>query len=167
MATKLLLKEDVEALGRSGDLVKVREGYARNFLIPQGKAYVADSRSLRLQAKLQEERAKRAIVDKKEAEEQAVTLDALVLTTVVKVDQEGHMYGSVSANDIHQLIEEAARVKLEKRAVQLKHGLRTLGEHKVPVKLKEGVKATVTVNIEAEEGSIVKDAKAAPAKETA
>lgn len=159
MATKLLLREDVEALGRSGDLVKVKPGYARNFLIPQGKAYVADKRSLRLQAKLQEERAKRAIVDKKEAEEHAVMLDALVLTSTVKVDQEGHMYGSVSANDMAQLIEEAARVKLEKRAVQLKHPIRALGEHKVVVRLKEGIKATVTLHIEAEEGSIIKDAK--------
>lgn len=152
MATKLLLKEDVEALGRSGDVVRVKPGYARNFLIPEGKAYIADARSLRLQAKLQEERAKRAIVDKKEAEEQSVALNVMVLTSIVKVDQEGHMYGSVSANDIAQLIEEAGRIKLEKRAVQLKQPIRALGEHKVAVRLKEGVKATITLIVQSEEG---------------
>lgn len=159
MATKLLLLEDVDALGRSGDVVKVKPGYARNFLIPQGLAHVADSRSLRLQAQLQEERRKRAVVDKKEADEQAVVLDALVLTSIVKVDQEGHMYGSVSAADLADLIEGACSVRLEKRAVQLRQPIRELGEHKVAVKLKEGVKATVTLHVEAEEGSIIKEKK--------
>lgn len=167
MATKLLLIEDVEALGRSGDVVKVKPGYARNCLIPQGKAYVADKRSLRLQARLQEERQKRAIVDRKEAEEQALALDALSLKTIVKVDQEGHMYGSVSAQDIAALIEEATKLLLEKRAVHLRQPLRELGEHKVVVKLKEGVKATVTLTIEAEEGSIIKAKPAAEEKPAA
>lgn len=159
MATKLLLLEDVDALGRSGDVVKVKPGYARNFLIPQGLAHVADSRSLRLQAQLQEERRKRAVVDKKEADEQAVVLDALVLTSIVKVDQEGHMYGSVSAADLAGLIEGACGVKLEKRAVQLRQPVRELGDHRIAIKLKEGVKATVTLKVEAEEGSIIKEKK--------
>lgn len=159
MATKLLLLEDVDALGRSGDVVKVKPGYARNFLIPQGLAHVADNRSLRLQAQLQEERRKRAVVDKKEADEQAVVLDALVLTSIVKVDQEGHMYGSVSAADLAGLIEGACGVKLEKRAVQLRQPVRELGDHRIAIKLKEGVKATVTLKVEAEEGSIIKEKK--------
>lgn len=154
MANKLLLLEDVEGLGRSGDVVKVRPGYARNFLLPQGLAYVADKRALRMQARLQEERRKRAIVDKKESEEQAAVLDALSLTTIVKVDQEGHMYGSVSAGDIVHLIQEASQIEVKKSAIVLKHPIRELGEYKVPLKLKEGVKATISLKVEAEEGSI-------------
>lgn len=164
MATKLLLKEDVEALGRSGDIVKVKPGYARNYLIPQGLAYIADKRSLRLQARLQEERRKRALVDQKEAEEHAVVLNALVVKTIVKVDQEGHMYGSVSAADVAELVEEASKIQLEKRAIQLKQGIRELGEHKVPVRLNEGVKAVLTLIIEAEEGSILPQKSASEEK---
>ena len=69
MANKLLLLGDVDSLGRSGEIVSVRPGYARNFLIPQGLAVVADARTLRMQAKLKEERLKRAESEKKESEE--------------------------------------------------------------------------------------------------
>ena len=155
MANKLLLLEDIDGLGRSGDIVKVKPGYARNFLLPKGLAYIADKRALRMQARLQEERRKRAVVDQKESEEQAKVLDALSLTAVVKVDQEGHMYGSVSAVDIASLIQEASTIEIKKSAVILKHPIRELGDYKIALKLKEGVKATVSLKVEAEEGAVI------------
>src|SRR5258708_6007556 len=100
MANKLLLIEDVEALGRSGDIVSVRPGYARNFLLPQGFAVVADKNTLRKQKQLQETRRLQAIEDKKTAEQQSSVVQGKVLVTVVKVDEAGHMYGSVSPNDV-------------------------------------------------------------------
>src|SRR5689334_17894347 len=99
MANKLLLMKDVEELGRSGDVVSVKPGYARNYLLPQGFAVLADKKALKMQARLQEERRKKAVEDKKEAEELAQAIDGVTLTTIVKVDHEGHMYGSVSAHD--------------------------------------------------------------------
>jgi large subunit ribosomal protein L9 len=149
MSNQLLLLEDVDELGRSGDIVKVKPGYARNYLLPQKKAVVADKRTLRLQAKLQEERAKRAIVDKKESEEQADRLQGMTLTTVVKVDQEGHMYGSVTAIDIIHLFEKEG-IQLEKRNVVLAAPIRELGVHSIALKLKEGVPATFTLKIESD-----------------
>ena len=104
MANKLLLLEDVEALGRSGDIVGVKPGYARNFLLPQGLAIIADKRALRMQARLQEERRNRAIVDRKESEELAAKLEGQNLTTIVKVDHDGHMYGSVNVADVADLL---------------------------------------------------------------
>src|SRR5262245_8691147 len=98
MATKLLLIEDVEDLGRSGDVVSVKPGYARNFLLPRGHAVRADQHALRMQTRLQEERQKRAILEKQEAEKTAAALEGVTLSTIVKVDHEGHMYGSVSAH---------------------------------------------------------------------
>ena len=150
MSNQLLLLDDVDELGRSGDIVKVKPGYARNFLIPQKKAVVADTRALRMQAKLQEERAKRAIVDKKDAEEQAVRIQGMTLTITVKVDQEGHMYGSVSALDIVQLFEKEG-IQLEKRNVVLPSPIKELGVYNLTLKLKEGVTTAFTLKVESEE----------------
>jgi len=147
MATKLLLIEDVEDLGRSGDVVSVKPGYARNFLLPRGHAVVADKNALRLQVRLQEERKKKAIEDKKDAEKMAESLESFTLTTIVKVDHEGHMYGSVSSHDIIDLLKDQANLILEKRAIALKHPIKETGVHEVAVKLKEGVTSKVILKV--------------------
>lgn len=149
MANQLLLVEDVEDLGRSGDLVKVRPGYARNFLLPQQKAVIADKRTLRMQIRLKQERAERAAVDKKEAEILAQNVNGMELTISVKVDPEGHMYGSVGAADIARLFEEKGHV-IEKRNVVLPLPIKALGTHNLSLKLKEGVPATFVLTILAE-----------------
>jgi|688.fasta_scaffold08994_21 large subunit ribosomal protein L9 len=164
MATKLLLVEDVEDLGRSGDIVNVRPGYARNFLLPQGFAVIADRSALRMQARLQEERRKKAILDKEAAEGQKNALEGIVIETIVKVDHEGHMYGSVSVVDVMHLLEEQAKITLEKRAILLKHPIKELGVHEIKVKLKEGVAASFTLKIVPEE---VRGSTAEPAKQEA
>ncbi|CDR33847.1 50S ribosomal protein L9 [Criblamydia sequanensis] len=147
MATKLLLIEDVEDLGRSGDIVSVKEGYARNFLLPRGVAVMADKNAIRRQAALKEARLLKAIEDKKEAEVLAKRFDGLNITAIVKVDPEGHMYGSVTAAEIVKLIEDEHKIALEKRYVQLKHPIKELGVHRIDLKLKEGVPATITLKI--------------------
>lgn len=156
MANKLLLLEDVDALGRSGDIVSVKPGFARNFLLPQGLAVVADKSALRMQAKLQEERKKRAIVDKQESEKLAASLEGIVVKTVVKVDHDGHMYGSVSALDIVHLLEQQSSLKLEKRFIHLKHAIKETGVHNIHAKLKEGVTADFKLKIMAE-GAVEED----------
>lgn len=150
MANKLLLLEDVEALGRSGDIVSVKPGYARNFLLPQCLAIVADKKALRMQTRLQEERKKKAIVDRKESEELATKLQGQNLTTIVKVDHDGHMYGSVSAADIADLLEQQVAIAVEKRTIQLKHPIKETGIHTIHVKLNEGVQASFSLTIEPE-----------------
>lgn len=152
MATKLLLVEDVEALGRSGEIVNVKPGYARNYLLPQGLAIIANKHALRQQERLQEERQKKAIEDKKEADKVASHLEGLTLTKVVKVDHEGHMYGSVSAHDIVDLLQQQHNVELDKRSISIKHAIKTTGVHTIPVKLKEGVTTSFTLKVMSEEG---------------
>lgn len=161
MATKLLLIEDVEDLGRSGDIVSVRPGFARNFLLPRGYGVIANKGALRMQARLQEQRRLQAIEDRKEAEKQAEGLQDVTVTTIVKVDHEGHMYGSVSAQDIVHLLQQQAGLAVEKRALQLKAAFKELGEHVVNVKLKEGVVSSFKVKILSENAQ--EDAAAAPA----
>lgn len=150
MKNQLLLIEDVDDVGRSGDVVSVKPGFARNFLIPKKKAVVATSHTLRMQQRLKEERAKKASVDQKEAEELAVRLDGKELLQMVKVDPEGHMYGSVTALDIVHLLEQEG-FKLERRNIVLSQPIKALGVHIISLKLKEGVPAKVTLKVEAEQ----------------
>lgn len=147
MANKLLLVKDVESLGRSGDIVSVRPGYARNFLVPMGFAVIADRNGLRKQARLQEERAQQAIADRQESDEVAARLNDQTVTTIVKVDHDGHMYGSVNVSDILHLLQEQLSVTLERKAVQLKQPIKELGDHAISIKLKEGVVATINLSI--------------------
>ena len=138
MPIQLLLLDDVDELGRSGDVVNVKPGYARNFLLPQKKGVVADKHTLRMQARLKEERAKKAEVDRQEAEELAARMTGTELKIIVKVDPEGHMYGSVAALDIVRLFKEQG-IEIERKNVVLAHPLKELGTHHLNLKLKEGV----------------------------
>jgi large subunit ribosomal protein L9 len=149
--TKLLLVEDVLDLGRKGDVVSVRPGYARNFLFPKGFAVLADARALKMQMRLQEERKAKADQDKKESEAVAASMVGVTVTTTVKVDHDGHMYGSVSASDIAKLIHEQANLTIDKHHIALKHPYKEVGVFECPIKLKEGVMSSVTVKIVPEE----------------
>ncbi len=146
-ATKVLLLEDVEHLGRKGDIASVRPGFARNFLVPQKLALVADAQALRRQVRLQEERRMKAEQDRKEAEELAARLNGEIVETEVKIDHEGHMYGSVSVHDIISLIKYKTGIELEKRYFLLKTAIRELGVFGIPLRLKEGVTCEIHVKV--------------------
>ena len=147
MAVKLLLLEDVDDLGRSGDVVNVKPGFARNFLLPKQLAVLAHKGALRMQEKLREERQKKAVADKSEAEGTAATLAQITLSITVKVDQEGHMYGSVAVGEILKALHDQHQIVLEKRSIQLKHPIKATGVHQVPIKLKESVMASITLKV--------------------
>lgn len=150
-ATKLLLLEDVEDLGRSGEIVSVKPGYARNKLLPSGAAVLANKGALRMQARLQEKRAQKAIADKADAENLKTKIEEIEnLTIIVKVDHEGHMYGSVSAYDVVELIKQHSSLEIEKRCIQLKHPIKKTGAFTIHIKLKEGVTADIKLNVESE-----------------
>lgn len=149
MKNQLLLVEDIDDLGRSGDVVSVKPGFARNYLIPQKKAVFATKGTLRMQERLRDERAKKAIVDKKESEELAARIEGKVIKTFVKVDQEGHMYGSVTVSDILELLKNDG-IELERRNVVLAHPIKELGNKEIQLKLKEGIPAKFTLKVLAE-----------------
>ncbi len=146
MRNQLLLLEDVDDLGRSGDIISVKPGFARNFLLPQKKAVVADKFTLRMQARLKEERAKRAEIDRSESLELSDKIQHMVLSVGVKVDPDGNMYGSVGISDILSLFKEQGIV-LERRNIALVHPIKTLGVHTLNIKLKEGIPTSCTLKI--------------------
>ena len=152
MAQKILLLEDVEHVGRKGEIASVKEGYAYNFLIPKKLALVANKAALRHQARLLEERRVQAETDQKESLEIAAKLDGVVVETVAKVDHEGHMYGSVSVLDIIELIKVKTGIELPKKAIPLKQPLKEIGDFEIILKLKENTTAMIHVKISPEEG---------------
>lgn len=150
MQNQLLLLEDVESLGRCGEIVAVKPGFARNCLIPQKKAIVADKRALRMRAQLVEKREAQAKIDFAESEKLVERVAALDLSIEVKVDPEGQLYGSVTAADIVKLFEKE-NVILEKKNVILTHPIKTLGTHTIALKLKEGVTSSFILNVNSDQ----------------
>lgn len=146
MKQQLLLLEDVDALGKKGEVVSAKPGYIRNFLLPRGLAVIASPNTLRKQERLKEEREKQAVIDRQESEALVKQIEGLVLETKVKVDPEGHMYGSVSALDVAHLFQEKA-IPIEKKYIQLTRPIKETGTHKITLKLKEGVTAICELKI--------------------
>jgi large subunit ribosomal protein L9 len=143
---KLLLIKDVEDLGRSGEVVSVKAGYARNFLLPKKFGVIADPNTLKMQEKLQKERAVKAVQEKKEAKELAKIIEGITLSITVKVDPEGKMYGSVSQQDIIELLEKH-NIKLIKKNIAIKKPIKEIGTFDIPIKLKEEVETKVSLQI--------------------
>jgi len=146
MKQQLLLLEDVDSLGKKGEIVTAKRGYVRNFLLPKLLAVVATPNMLRKQDRLRAEREKQAIIDRKESEELASQMESIQLEIKVKVDLEGHMYGSVTAGNIAQLFQERG-LPLDKKNIGITKPIKTTGLHKIPVKLKEGVELTMSLQV--------------------
>ncbi|MEF9497002.1 50S ribosomal protein L9 [Chlamydia sp. 04-14] len=154
MKQQLLLLEDVDGLGRSGDIVTARPGYVRNYLMPKRKAVIAGAGTLRLQAKLKEERLLRAAEDRAESEKLADALRDVILEFRVRVDPDNNMYGSVTISDI---IDEAAKKNIiltRKNFPHSHYAIKNLGKKSVPLKLKEDVTATLFIEVSSESSYI-------------
>ncbi|MEW6335074.1 MAG: 50S ribosomal protein L9 [Thermodesulfobacteriota bacterium] len=146
---KVILKQYVESLGKAGDLVRVADGYARNFLIPKGLATEASTRNIKIF-----EHEKKRILDHAEkihlqAEELATKLGGVVCTITRRVGEQEKLYGSVSAKDIEVAL-AAQGYEIEKRDILLDEPIRALGEFPVRIKLSAGVTAEIKVAIAAE-----------------
>lgn len=162
MKQQLLLLEDVDSLGKKGEIVRAKPGYVRNFLLPQKLAMVATPNTIRKQEMLRAERAKQAVVDKKESEELAKQIESIQLSTKVKVDPEGRMYGSVSAANIAELFAENG-LPVEKKFILLTKPIKETGTHKISIKLKEGITTTAVLAI-LPEGGVALEAKSVSAE---
>lgn len=147
---QLLLLEDVRNLGRKGELVKAKPGFVRNFLLPEKKAVIADNQTIRMQERLKEERAKQAIVDKKDAEELSKRLESRSLSITTKVDSQGHLYGSVTAVDIAKLLKDEENLDIERKEITLLKPIKTVGVYEIALRLKEGVLASFKLQVKGE-----------------
>lgn len=147
---KLILKEDVSGLGHAGDVVSVKPGYAKNFLVPEGKATVASEAKIREVEHLKRQIAEKVAKQLSDLKKAKKALEALDLEVKAKAGEEGKLFGSVTAAQVAELI--AARgIEIDRRKVELPEPIKELGEHSVSVRLHRDVVATLRLKVTAEE----------------
>ena len=149
---ELLLKEDVEKLGVRGDLVKVRPGYGRNYLLPRGLAIQATPANIKRIEMQRKAILKKEAVDHDAATQQADLLKEVTLEFARKVGEHGILYGSVTSMDIAEAI-AAKGFEIDRRRIQLKEPIKETGEFEVPVKLHREVTTNLKVVVKKEEAS--------------
>jgi large subunit ribosomal protein L9 len=143
---ELILREDVQSLGKAGELVRVKPGYARNFLLPRGLAYEATEGNKKRIAGETRARAARQATERSEAEATAARLGALELTLSGKAGEEGKLFGSVTAQDVADALARAGH-PVDRRRIELPHPIKTLGPHTVAVRLHSDVHAEVRLTV--------------------
>jgi large subunit ribosomal protein L9 len=143
---EIILRADVQHLGKIGEVVKVKDGYARNYLLPQGLAYPATEANKKKISYEGERLAKQQAAEKSAAETEATRLAAVHLTFAVKVGEEQKLYGSVTASDIQRKLEELG-IHVDKRKIDLAEPIRELGEYNVGIKIHPDVRPEVHVTV--------------------
>ena len=146
---EVILREDVTSLGRAGELVRVKPGYARNYLLPQGLAYEATEGNKKRIAAETRARGVRHQAERVEAERVAASLGSVTLNLTGKAGEEGKLFGSVTAQDIADALDRAGHT-VDRRRIELEHPIKTVGEHTVHVRLHPEVIAEVRVAVAAE-----------------
>jgi large subunit ribosomal protein L9 len=143
---KVILKHDVKGLGRAGDVKDVKDGYARNFLLPNGAAVKADGGALKNWERHREEREERDRAERQEAEATAEKLRALKIEIPVKAGEKNRLFGSVTNREIAEFIGREG-IEIDRHAIHLREPITTVGDHRVEVRLLTGVEAQVTVTV--------------------
>lgn len=146
---EVILREDVKSLGKAGEMVRVKPGYARNFLLPQGLAYEATEGNKKRIASETRARGVRDQAERTEAQRVATTLSAVTLTLTGKAGEEGKLFGSVTAQDIADALAAQGHT-VDRRRIALEHPIKTLGHHSVGIHLHPEVNAEVRVSVVAE-----------------
>lgn len=141
---EIILRLDVQHLGRAGEVVKVKDGYARNYLLPKGLAYPATEGNRKRVTFEADRLARLRETEKQAAEGEAAKLAGLSLTFPMKVGEEDKLYGSVTASDIQRRLEEQG-IHVDKRKIDLPEPIRSLGEFRVGIKLHAEVRPELTV----------------------
>lgn len=143
---KVILKRDVKGLGREGDLKDVKDGYARNLLLPSGAAVKADLGATRNWERHRAEREERDRAERETAEGMAAKLRELKLEVAVKAGERNRLFGSVTNREIAELIAKEG-IELDRHAIHLREPIKTVGDHRVDVHLMPGVDAQLTVTV--------------------
>jgi len=147
---KVILKRDVKGLGREGDLKDVKDGYARNLLLPTGAAVVADKGALANWERHREQREERDRSVRAHAEATAEKLRELKLEIPVKAGERGRLFGAVTSHNITDAIAQNG-IELDRHALHLREPIKALGEYRIDVRLMPGVEATVQLSVVAAE----------------
>ena len=147
---KVILKRDVKGLGREGDLKEVKDGYARNFLLPSGAVVLADKGAIANWERHREQRDERDRSARAEAEATAEKLRELRLEIPVKAGERGRLFGAVTSHQIGDYISREG-IELDRHALHLREPIKALGDYKIDVRVMPGVETVVSVSVVAAE----------------
>lgn len=144
---KLILQQEVKKLGKKGDIIEVSEGYARNFLLPQKLAIPATNSNVNVvkQQKAAEERKQQRVLD--EAKVMAAQMAKIEVTVSVKTGEGGKLFGSVTSKDIADAIQAQHNIEIDKRKIELKDAIKSLGTYPVTIKIHPEVNTQIQVHI--------------------
>ncbi len=143
---EVILRQDVKSLGRAGEMVRVKPGFARNYLLPEGLAYEATEGNKKRIAAETKARTVRDQSERAEAERFAATLGAVTVTLSGKAGEEGKLFGSITAQDIADALARQGHT-VDKRRLELEHPIKTLGHHTVAVRVHPEVHAELRVSV--------------------
>ena len=149
MPVQVILRDDVPKLGKIGDVVRVKPGYARNFLLPRGLAVEANPKNLRVLEHQKRVIAVKAEREHKSADATAKRLDGLALTVRARAGEEGRLFGSVTNMDVERLLAEKGFV-IDRRRIGLAEPIKQVGTYPITVQVGRAVRATVQLTVEAE-----------------
>jgi large subunit ribosomal protein L9 len=144
---KVVLRADVPQVGNKGDVVEVADGYARNYLVPQGLAFTATAGLERQASAMRRARDLRDASARAAAQEVAKELVAKVVTVTARAGVEGKLFGSVTAADVAEAVAAQTGVEIDRRKLHLEEPIKTLGTHVVPAKLHAEVEFPITVEV--------------------
>ena len=164
---KIILKEDISNLGFKNDVVEVKPGYGRNFLIPQGKAIIANETSLKILAENMRQQERKLAKEKEDAQKLADKLEGAKAHLLVKTSNTGTIYGSVTAAMVADIL-EAQGYEVNRKMLQIQGGIKEIGEYEAKVRLHRDITVEVPVIVESENAAEIAAAKAqAKAEEAA
>ena len=143
---KLILRNDLDGLGKRGDIVDVADGYGRNYLLPRGLALVATEGAVDQAAKMRRARDLRDASDREAAQTVATTLVPKIITITAKSGSEGKLFGSVTVADVVDAVQEQTGIQLQRRQLNTEP-IKSLGQHTVTAKLHADVSFPITVEI--------------------
>jgi large subunit ribosomal protein L9 len=146
-STQIILTENIPGLGAEADVVKVRRGFARNFLLPQGKAFEVTKASMRKLDMLKAKRAEREGRELNEAEEIARRIGKSKMVFTLETGETGKAFGSVTANDIATRLKNEVGAEIERHRIVLEHPIKSTGEHEISIKLHPDVTATMKFTV--------------------
>ena len=147
--TEVILKENIPGLGAEADVVKVRRGFARNFLIPKGKAYEVTAPNLKRLNLLKAKRAEREARELNEAEELGRKINKVKLDFVLETGETGKAFGSVTAKDIEDKLKAEAGITIDRHWIRLERPIKETGEIEVPIHLHAEVHANLKIEVKA------------------
>ena len=144
---KVILKADIKGVGKKDQVINASDGYARNFLFPKNLAVEANKENMsKLKAK-QDSNAFKKSQEKEEAKKIAEKLSKIQLTIPVKAGENGKIFGGVSAKEIAELLKENYKIEIDKKKIELKETIKTLGARTIQIKLYEGITGNLKIDV--------------------